>query len=196
MWSPTRCRPCMRPSSSPIPSCIAPSTGRAMALMRDASPRMMDRYLATQGVSQQRSNRPARDIGNDNLFDFAEDGRERGGYRGHVMERSFYGVVARNPVFSLLAAVGMGAAFALGARGRRRAADSRRAADESDVEVGERSTYGIADITPDRGPEAVVRGDTSIADSLATGELRPAASPRVREQTMARPLVAPLADVR
>ena len=177
--------------------------GRVMKLMRDASPRLMDKELATLGVSSQRSDRPARG-GGDNLFDFAEDGRERGGYQGHVMEHSLYGVVARNPWFTLLAAVGVGAAFALGARTR--ASKARKAEgrvtpdlDEADADASSYQQYGNADLSPDRGPEelvrgATVRGDTSFTDAMMRGEVQPAAAPRAREQSLARPVMAPLAD--
>jgi hypothetical protein len=160
----------------------------------------MDRYLATSGFSQQRSDRPARAIGNDNLFEFAEDGRERGGYEGHVMERSLYGVVARNPWFSLLAAVGVGAAFALGARARRSPVDAASPAlDEPEPDA---ASYGTADVTPGRGPGALVYGDTSVSDAMQRGEVQAAApgagsagSSRAHEQAVTRPLVAPLADM-
>ena len=178
-------------------------SGRAMQLAHDIAPRLMDRYLATTGFTQQRSDRPARDIGNDNLFEFAEDGHERGGYRGHVMERSLYSVVARNPWFSLLAAVGVGAAIALGARPRRsRAADTR----ELELSDADDATYGTADLPQHEAPGLLVRGDTSLSDAMERGEVQAAApapgaatgsaSPsRGREQSVARPLVAPLADM-
>jgi short-subunit dehydrogenase len=168
--------------------------GRMMKLMRDFSPRLMDKELATLGVSSQRSDRPAVS-GSDNLFDFAEDGRERGGYRGRVMEHSVYGVMARNPWFTLLAAVGVGAAFALGARAR--TPQRRQAADlaEGDADASSYQQYGSADLSPDRGPEELVRGDTSYTDALMRGEVQPAAAPRAREHSLARPSMAPLADV-
>jgi short-subunit dehydrogenase len=171
--------------------------GRAMALMRDAAPRLMDKELATLGVSSQRSDRPARG-GGDNLFDFAEDGRERGGYQGHVMEHSMYGVMARNPWFTLLAAVGVGAAFALGSRARKHERRPKADLDERDADASSYQQYGQqgnADLAPDRGPEELVRGDTSYTDAMMRGEVQPAAAPRVREQSLARPVVAPLADV-
>ena len=171
--------------------------GRAMKLMRDMAPRLMDKELATLGVSSQRSDRPARDVGNDNLFDFAEDGRERGGYRGHVKEHSVYGIVARNPWFTLLAAVGVGAAFALGSRARKPQRNARADLDEADADTDASSyqQYGNADLSPDRAPEYLVRGDTSFTDAMMRGEVQPAAAPRAREQSLARPAVAPLGDV-
>jgi short-subunit dehydrogenase len=172
--------------------------GRAMTLAHDASPRLMDRYLATTGFSQQRSDRPARDLGNDNLFEFAEDGHERGGYKGHVMEKSVYGVVARNPWFALLAAVGVGAAIALGARARRSRAELSPGLEVSDADE---ATYGT-DLTPHEAPAMLVRGDTSLSDAMQRGEVQaaaPAPGPvpgsRGREQSVERPLVAPLADM-
>lgn len=172
-------------------------SGKMMKLMRDAAPRLMDRELATIGVSSQRSDRAAMS-GSDNLFDFAEDGRERGGYQGHVMEHSMYGVMARNPWFTLLAAVGVGAAFALGARARRSGPPGRST--QADADAASYQQWGSADLSPDRGPEelvrgTVVRGDTSYTDAMLRGEVQPAAAPHAREQSLARPAMAPLADV-
>lgn len=173
--------------------------GKAMALMKDASPSMMDRYMASAGIASQRSDRPARE-GNDNLFDYAEDGRERGGYQGSVRERSFYSVAQRNPWTVLLAAVGMGAAFAIG-RGaaRRRAAGTTTddATDERFHAVGV-AADATARAQPFRttGGERVVQGDTSVTDLLVRGELEPAATPRARENTRAGgSAAAMLADV-
>lgn len=145
--------------------------GKAMAWMRDASPSLMDRYLAGPGIAQQRGDRPARE-GNDNLFAYAEDGRERGGYDGHVMERSLFGVAQRNPWYVLLAAVGVGAAFAIG-----RSAASRR---ERQVSV-----RPVSDRSVDDRP--VVRGDTSVSDLLEQGALEPAAPPRARQNVLRGP---------
>lgn len=174
--------------------------GRAMALMKDASPAMMDRYMAGAGIASQRSDRPAR-AGNDNLFDYAEDGRERGGYQGSVRERSFYSVAQRNPWTVLLAAVGMGAAFAIGRGAARRRAAGVEAADDTErfhaMDVGV-AADATARAQPLRttGGERVVQGDTSVTDLLVRGELEPAATPRARENTRAGgSAAAMLADV-
>ena len=181
--------------------------GRAMALMRDATPRLMDKWLATSGVSQQRSDRPSRGRSSDNLYDFAEDGRERGGYEGRVMERSLYNVARQNPFVVLLAAVGVGAAFALGSSARRRTADARprRDLDEADAEramdtsgAGD-TAWRPADRPIARETDKVVVGDTSVTQSLVHGDIAPgapaSATLRARESTVQRPVVAPLADV-
>ena len=180
--------------------------GRAMALMRDASPRLMDKFLASTGVAQQRSDRPSSGRSDDNLYDFAEGGRERGGYRGRVMERSLYNVAAQNPLTVLLAAVGVGAALAFGAKARAGAGarakphgdledpDTNRLMDAARARGATRPADAAVGRTPTREPERVVRGDTSYTQALVHGDVEPGATPRARENSVAR-TVAPLADV-
>jgi short-subunit dehydrogenase len=186
-------------------------SGRAMALMRDASPRLMDKYLASSGITQQRSDRPSRGQTSDNLYDFAEDGRERGGYSGKVMERSLYNVATQNPLTMLLAAVGLGAAFALGSGAKRAAAARGETRGETRGDLSERDTDSLMDSARargawrpadqqvdrevDRSSDRVIRGDTSYTDALVHGDIEPGATPRGRQNTGARPAVAPFADI-
>lgn len=181
---------------------------RAVPLMRDASPRLFDRYLATTGIAQQRSDRPSRGQTSDNLYDFAEDGRERGGYRGRVMERSLYNVATQNPLMLLLAAVGVGAAFAIGSGARRTAGarkpphgdlserDADAMMDSARARGGWRPADAAAGRESSREPGQVVHGDTSFTDALMRGDVEPGATPRARENTVARPTKSPLADLR
>ena len=90
--------------------------GRAMTALGALVPALADRYLQRAGFDGQQADAPARPVGVDNLYDFAEDGRERGGYQGRVHESSAYTAIARHPWAVLFAAAGLGAAIALGRR--------------------------------------------------------------------------------
>ena len=111
--------------------------GRAMTALGALVPAVADRWLQRAGFTGQRADAPPRPVGVDNLYDFAEDGRVRGGYAGRVLETSAYTVAARHPWAVLLAAAGVGAAIALGGRRARheQAADARPAGTFSSLEA-------------------------------------------------------------
>lgn len=161
------------------------SGGRAVGALGSAAPALTEKLLGRAAFAQQRSDRPTRGLGADNLYDFAEDGRERGPYDGMVREQSLYTAAARRPWLALAAATGAGIALALVqslARGR---GDARPAAADAD----------------DR---SIVHGDTRLTDAMAAETPMAVAAPvavpmaarRGRQDAeLTRPVIAAFADL-
>jgi short-subunit dehydrogenase len=81
------------------------------------APRLADRFKLASSFTGQRGDEPARD--DDTLYaPRAGDGRERGGYPGHVMQSSAYTTASLHPVATVLGAAALGIGVALLTRDR------------------------------------------------------------------------------
>ena len=87
--------------------------GRVLVEAGHHVPRLTDKVLEAAMFDVQKSDRPRVNNRQDSLHSPAEDGEERGGYPGHVMESSVYTKAALHPLItgSLIAGLGL-AAFA------------------------------------------------------------------------------------
>jgi len=118
----------------PLREVPAGGGARGLQALGYYAPALADRAMQTlYGVQQ--SDRPTRG-GDGNLYRPLDDGAERGRYRGRVLESSAYTTASLYPATTAVAAIGLGAALALGVagaarllagRGRDAASDDSRA---------------------------------------------------------------------
>ena len=157
--------------------------GAAVAALGALAPSLADRYLERTGFTGQKADAPPRAPGGDNLYDFAEDGRVRGGYAGRVLERSAWTTIAQHPWTVLLAAAGVGAAIAIGGRTRRRDTDAY-AADAS---------LPLAVATPDEASrEAYDPTAIEVAADAPAGRRPAMRADRAMDRAMDRPVELPV----
>ena len=105
----------LRAAEQPIRDITIGGGGRLISALGTALPRLTDFYMERAMFDSQRSDVPAGERP-DNLYVHSpEEGMERGGYAGHVMESSAYTRVALSPGKALIAA-GLGLAVFAGLR--------------------------------------------------------------------------------
>jgi NAD(P)-dependent dehydrogenase (short-subunit alcohol dehydrogenase family) len=105
----------LRAAEHPVRDITIGGGGRLISALGSALPRLTDFYMERAMFDSQRSDVPAGERA-DNLYVHSpEEGEERGGYRGHVMQSSAYTRVALSPGKALLAA-GLGLAVFAGLR--------------------------------------------------------------------------------
>jgi len=105
----------LRAAEHPVRDITIGGGGRLISALGSALPRLTDFYMERAMFDSQRSDVPAGERA-DNLYVYSpEEGRERGGYPGHVMQSSAYTRVALSPGKALLAA-GLGLAVFAGLR--------------------------------------------------------------------------------
>ena len=105
----------LRAAEHPVRDITIGGGGRLISALGTALPRLTDFYMERAMFESQRSDIPAGERA-DNLYVHSpEEGMERGGYRGHVMQSSAYTRAALSPAKALLAA-GLGLAVFAGLR--------------------------------------------------------------------------------
>jgi NAD(P)-dependent dehydrogenase (short-subunit alcohol dehydrogenase family) len=105
----------LRAAEHPVRDITIGGGGRLITALGSAMPRLTDFYMERSMFDSQRSDIPAGERP-DNLYVHSpEEGMERGGYRGHVMQSSGYTRAALSPGKALLAA-GLGFALFAGIR--------------------------------------------------------------------------------
>lgn len=102
--------------------------GKFLSLAGEYAPRLTDKVMEAAFFPLQQKDEPARTGRRDSLHAPAEDGRERGGYEGHVAETSLYTQATMHPLITGAAIFGAGLALAalLPLNGRRRPGPKRR----------------------------------------------------------------------
>ena len=96
--------------------------GRLITALGTALPRLTDFCMERAMADAQRSETPAAERAGNLYASAAEGGKERGGYRGHVMRSSAYTRAALSPGKALIAA-GLGLAVFAGIRSMARSDD-------------------------------------------------------------------------
>jgi short-subunit dehydrogenase len=109
----------LRCAEHPEREVVVGGGGKMLILMGKISPDLADAYMKTFVYRQQQSNRLA-GARNESLYRPGGEGRERGGYSGHVFESSVYTKAAFHPMVSGAVALGAGLFLAGMLRGRRR----------------------------------------------------------------------------
>jgi hypothetical protein len=105
----------LRAAEQPVRDITIGGGGRLISALGTALPRLTDFYMERAMFSSQRSDIPAGERP-DNLYVHSpEEGQERGGYRGRVMQSSAYTRAMLSPGKALLAA-GVGLAVFAGLR--------------------------------------------------------------------------------
>jgi NAD(P)-dependent dehydrogenase (short-subunit alcohol dehydrogenase family) len=105
----------LRAAEHPVRDITIGGGGRLISALGSALPRLTDFYMERAMFDSQRSDVPAAERA-DNLYVHSpEEGKERGGYAGHVKQSSAYTRVALSPGKALLAA-GLGLAVFAGLR--------------------------------------------------------------------------------
>jgi NAD(P)-dependent dehydrogenase (short-subunit alcohol dehydrogenase family) len=105
----------LRAAEEPVRDITIGGGGRLITALGNALPRLTDFYMERAMFSSQRSDIPAGERP-DNLYAHSlQEGMERGGYTGHVMQSSAYTRAALSPGKALLAA-GLGLAVFAGLR--------------------------------------------------------------------------------
>ena len=99
----------LRAAEHPVRDITIGGGGRLITALGTALPRLTDFYMERAMFDSQRSDIPAVERPSNLYVHSAEEGKERGGYRGHVMESSAYTRAALWPGKALLAA-GLGLA--------------------------------------------------------------------------------------
>lgn len=105
----------LRAAEQPIRDITIGGGGRLITALGTALPRLTDFYMERAMFGAQRSDIPAAERVGNLYAPAAEGGKERGGYRGHVMHSSAYTRAALSPGKALLAA-GLGLAVFAGLR--------------------------------------------------------------------------------
>lgn len=101
----------------PVRDILVGGGARMMSSMRMLSGRATDRMMEKTLFDAQQYDERVTESRSDNLYEPVEhDGGMRGDYPGHVMRSSVYTTAALHPMATALAAVGIGAAIALGIR--------------------------------------------------------------------------------
>ena len=100
----------------PVRDVTVGAGGWSLARTGNLAPRLMDWYMETGVVDQQKKDR-AETNGHSNLYaPVPGSGRERGDYDRHIMESSLYTRAVMNPAKTLLAALATGIALAVATR--------------------------------------------------------------------------------
>jgi NAD(P)-dependent dehydrogenase (short-subunit alcohol dehydrogenase family) len=105
----------LRAAEHPVRDITIGGGGRLITALGTALPRLTDFYMERAMFDAQRSETPAAERGGNLYATAAEGGKERGGYRGHVMQSSAYTRAVLSPGKALLAA-GLGLAVFAGIR--------------------------------------------------------------------------------
>jgi short-subunit dehydrogenase len=105
----------LRAAEHPVRDITIGGGGRLITAMGSALPRLTDFYMERSMFESQRSDIPAETVEGNLYQPVGPEGRERGGYRGHVMQSSLYTAAALSPVKALIAA-GLGLAVFAGIR--------------------------------------------------------------------------------
>jgi NAD(P)-dependent dehydrogenase (short-subunit alcohol dehydrogenase family) len=105
----------LRAAEHPVRDITIGGGGRLITALGTALPRLTDFYMERAMFDAQRSDTPAARREGNLYAPAAEGGKERGGYRGHVMRSSVYTRAALSPGKALLAA-GLGLAVFAGIR--------------------------------------------------------------------------------
>ena len=105
----------LRAAEHPVRDVTIGGGGRLLSALGTALPRLTDLYMERSMFDSQRSDTPAAERASNLYVHSADEGRERGGYGGHVMRSSVYTRVAFSPGKALLAA-GLGLAVFAGLR--------------------------------------------------------------------------------
>ncbi len=99
----------LRAAEHPVRDITIGGGGRLITALGTALPRLTDFYMEQAMFDSQRSDVPSGERPGNLYVHSPDEGRERGGYRGHVMESSAYTRAALSPGKALLAA-GLGLA--------------------------------------------------------------------------------------
>jgi hypothetical protein len=105
----------LRAAEHPIRDITIGGGGRLITALGSTMPRLTDFYMERTMFSGQRSDTPAQQREGNLYVHSPEEGRERGGYDGHVMGSSTYTKAALSPGKALIAA-GLGLAVFAGIR--------------------------------------------------------------------------------
>jgi NAD(P)-dependent dehydrogenase (short-subunit alcohol dehydrogenase family) len=105
----------LRAAEHPVRDITIGGGGRLISALGTALPRLTDFYMERAMFESQRNDIPARERAGNLYVHSPNEGRERGGYRGHVLESSVYTRAALSPGKALLAA-GLGLAVFAGLR--------------------------------------------------------------------------------
>jgi short-subunit dehydrogenase len=107
-------------ATKPVRDIYVGGSARILSASAWHAPRLTDRVMERTLFDAQKADRPNRPDRRDALYEPMNDGAERGLYDGTVLERSAYTTAALHPRTTVLAAVGVGMALALGWRAWRR----------------------------------------------------------------------------
>lgn len=105
----------LRAAEHPVRDITIGGGGRLFSALGGALPRLTDFYMERAMFDSQRSDIPSEERPGNLYVHSPEEGRERGGYHGHVMQSSAYTRAALSPGKALLAA-GLGLAVFAGLR--------------------------------------------------------------------------------
>jgi NAD(P)-dependent dehydrogenase (short-subunit alcohol dehydrogenase family) len=105
----------LRAAEHPVRDITIGGGGRLITALGTALPRLTDFYMERAMFDSQRSDVPSGERSGNLYVHSPQEGMERGGYRGHVMNSSAYTRVALSPGKALLAA-GLGLAVFAGLR--------------------------------------------------------------------------------
>ncbi|HET9465381.1 MAG TPA: SDR family oxidoreductase [Gemmatimonadales bacterium] len=105
----------LRAAEHPVRDITIGGGGRLISALGTALPRLTDFYMERAMFDSQRSDIPSRERAGNLYVHSPQEGKERGEYRGHVMESSVYTRAALSPGKALLAA-GLGLAVFAGLR--------------------------------------------------------------------------------
>jgi NAD(P)-dependent dehydrogenase (short-subunit alcohol dehydrogenase family) len=105
----------LRAAEHPVRDITIGGGGRLISALGTALPRLTDFYMERAMFESQRNDIPARERAGNLYVHSPNEGRERGGYPGHVLESSVYTRAALSPGKALLAA-GLGLAVFAGLR--------------------------------------------------------------------------------
>ncbi len=105
----------LRAAEHPVRDITIGGGGRLISALGTALPRLTDLYMERSMFDSQRSDTPTTERASNLYVHSADEGQERGGYSGHVMQSSAYTRAAFSPGKALLAA-GLGLAVFAGLR--------------------------------------------------------------------------------
>ncbi|MDQ3222272.1 MAG: short-chain dehydrogenase, partial [Gemmatimonadota bacterium] len=105
----------LRAAEHPVRDITIGGGGRLLSALGGALPRLTDFYMERAMFDSQRSDIPTEERPGNLYVHSPDEGRERGGYHGHVMQSSVYTRAALSPGKALLAA-GLGLALFAGIR--------------------------------------------------------------------------------
>lgn len=100
----------LRCATHPQRDAFVGAGGKMMSAQGYYAPRVSDRYMEKVIVPQQKSEDPPSNFGHRGLYEPSGELEERGGYKGHVSETSFYTKATMHPILSAVIAVGAGLA--------------------------------------------------------------------------------------
>jgi NAD(P)-dependent dehydrogenase (short-subunit alcohol dehydrogenase family) len=108
-------RAILEAAQRPIRDIIAGGMGKVVSLGEKLSPRLTDKYMERTTFDSQKTDVPLGRGRADNLYEpVADDGGERGNYKGRVHGRSVYTAIALHPKRAALGAAAASAALAAG----------------------------------------------------------------------------------